>query len=327
MPDYPKISIVTPSFNQGEFIEETILSVITQNYPNLEYIIIDGGSTDGSVDIIKKYEKYLSYWVSEPDKGHGDALNKGFVRTTGDIMAWVNSDDKYFPWTLETVAQVFTQHEDINWIVGLYSNFDRKGSITSVRAEYRNIYSYIFRDLHIQQESVFWRRAMWTKTGGYIDASKPLMIDTELWCRFFLQDELWHLDRVLGGYRMTGLNRAHVFKKEVEADVNKSLTYLVEHLPEEKKRLLENIKRYSIDLRYYYKKIDEISGSLNKNLLLQATPHFLYQQAHNFFFRKSMEKQNLATPIQPTHDSLVIRRLLSENDKWVKQDMAYQFPY
>ncbi len=94
--NYPKISIVTPSFNHAQFLEETILSVITQNYPNLEYVIIDGGSTDGSVDIIKKYEKHLTYWVSEPDNGHGDALNKGFAKSTGEIMAWINSDDKYY---------------------------------------------------------------------------------------------------------------------------------------------------------------------------------------------------------------------------------------
>src|SRR5215204_5758135 len=111
--DLPKISIVTPSYNQAEFIEETILSVINQNYPNLEYIVIDGGSTDGSVEIIKKYEQYFSYWVSEPDKGHADALNKGFAKATGEVMAWINSDDKYFPWTFATVAEVYSQFPEV----------------------------------------------------------------------------------------------------------------------------------------------------------------------------------------------------------------------
>ena len=90
---YPKISIVTPSFNQGKYIEQTIQSVLTQNYPNLEYIIIDGGSTDKTVDIIKKYEQQLSYWVTEPDKGQTDAINKGFAKCTGEIFNWINSDD------------------------------------------------------------------------------------------------------------------------------------------------------------------------------------------------------------------------------------------
>ena len=96
MKNLPKISIVTPSFNQAQFIEETILSVLNQNYPNLEYIIIDGGSTDGSVDIIKKYADKIAYWVSEKDSGMYDAINKGFGKSTGEILAWINSDDIFF---------------------------------------------------------------------------------------------------------------------------------------------------------------------------------------------------------------------------------------
>src|SRR5687768_13083798 len=103
----PKISIITPSYNQGRFIEETILSVINQNYPNLEYIIIDGGSTDNTVEIIRKYEQHLAYWVSEKDGGQSEAINKGFKKATGDIVCWINSDDFFMPGALSKVADCF----------------------------------------------------------------------------------------------------------------------------------------------------------------------------------------------------------------------------
>src|SRR5690242_3069828 len=106
----PKISIVTPSFNQGKFIEATILSVLDQNYPNLEYIVIDGGSTDETVDIIRRYEGRITYWESEGDRGQVHAINKGIERSTGDIFGFINSDDLYLPGTFATVAQYFQDH-------------------------------------------------------------------------------------------------------------------------------------------------------------------------------------------------------------------------
>jgi glycosyltransferase involved in cell wall biosynthesis len=114
----PKISIVTPSYNQSPYLEKTIQSVINQNYPNLEYIIMDGGSTDGSVDIIKKYEKFITHWESRPDKGHTDAIYRGFEKSTGDIIAWINSDDYYLDGAFTLIEEFFVQHPEIQWVIG-----------------------------------------------------------------------------------------------------------------------------------------------------------------------------------------------------------------
>lgn len=131
MPDgkWPRISIVTPSYNQGRFIEETIRSVLLQGYPNLEYIIIDGGSTDGSVDIIRKYHDELAYWVSEPDRGQAHAINKGFLRATGDIFGWVNSDDYYYPGVFQVIARALVEHPKVELVHGYEHHVDKNGRV------------------------------------------------------------------------------------------------------------------------------------------------------------------------------------------------------
>jgi glycosyltransferase involved in cell wall biosynthesis len=205
----PTISIVTPSFNQAPFLEETIRSIVDQDYPGLEYVVIDGGSTDSSAEIIERYSPKLKYWVSETDRGHGHALNKGFAQTTGEIMAWLNSDDKYLPWTLEVVAEIFTVFPDVNWIVGTHAWWDAKGRLTHARPVYRNIYDYLMGNFRwIQQESVFWRRNLWERAGATINEDYTFMVDGELWCRFFQHDRLVALETVLGGYRQHKTNRA-----------------------------------------------------------------------------------------------------------------------
>lgn len=123
---WPRITVVTPSFNQGEYIEETIRSVLDQGYPNLEYMIFDGGSTDGTLDVIRKYESHLAYWESRPDRGQAHAINKGFERATGDVIAWINSDDYYLPGALEKVAKAHLRNPDA-LIVGHVEEFDDFG--------------------------------------------------------------------------------------------------------------------------------------------------------------------------------------------------------
>src|SRR5882757_8097497 len=167
---FPKISVVTPSFNQGNFLEETILSVLDQQYPNLEYIIIDGGSTDNSVEIIKKYEKQLAYWVSESDDGMYYALQKGMSKTTGDIMTWINSDDLLSPKSLFWVADLFERYLRIEWIGGSVCLLDEESNIVyTMGQKHRNRFSYYLKDYrYVQQEGTFWRRQLWEKTGSHI---------------------------------------------------------------------------------------------------------------------------------------------------------------
>lgn len=170
MPALPKISIVTPSFNQVQFLEKTILSIIHQTYPNLEYIIIDGGSTDGSIDIIKKYEKHLSYWVSEKDKGQSNAINKGFSMCTGDILNWICSDDRLVPNALYSLVEAVSAEPDAGAWVGCCNIVDAADKLieTNVpRGLARNkIASWGFEG-HFFQPACFFSRKVWEKFGPF----------------------------------------------------------------------------------------------------------------------------------------------------------------
>lgn len=225
MNSYPKISIVTPSFNQKIFLEQTIKSVLCQGYPNLEYVIIDGGSNDGSVEVIRNNEKHLTYWVSEKDEGHGHALNKGFSHTTGEIMGWINSDDMYTPWAFEVVSEIFSSFPHVMWIVGFNSWWNRNGAMTAASRVPKNIFDFLLGKYQwIQQESVFWRRELWERAGGYINQDYKFMVDGELWTRFFLSEPLYTVDCILGGYRSYSDNRASHHRLECLGEMDKAIS-------------------------------------------------------------------------------------------------------
>ncbi|MBC8488104.1 MAG: glycosyltransferase [Bacteroidetes bacterium] len=204
---FPKISIVTPSLNQALFLEETILSVLDQDYPNLEYIIIDGVSTDGSVDIIRKYADRLTYWVSEPDRGMYDAISKGFAISSGEILAWINSDDIYFDNAFHTVVDIFTQIPEVDWITGRCGYIDSSGNFTDKarkklykrellkRGFYKSPYSYV-----VNQNAVFWRRSLWEKVHG-CDKNLKAAGDFVLWTKFAEFSELYFVDHVFSAFR------------------------------------------------------------------------------------------------------------------------------
>lgn len=201
--DYPKISIVTPVFNQVKYLEETIQSILSQGYPNLEYIIIDGGSTDGTVDIIKKYESQLSYWVSEPDNGMYDALQKGFDHSSGEIMGWLNADDLFFDGCFFHIANIFSNHNKINWLTGCSVGIDENGIITHCHPCRKfNKYQFLSGDyMWIAQESTLWKRPLWEKAGSRIATELQAAGDFELWLRFIQLDTLYYVSNCIGKFR------------------------------------------------------------------------------------------------------------------------------
>lgn len=203
--DYPRISIITPNYNMGNFLEETIKSVVSQEYPNLEYIIVDGGSSDNSIDIIKKYESQLTFWVSEPDRGLYDALSKGFARSTGEIMGWLNSDDILHTRSLFTIAEIFSEFNNVNWLQGYPTVIDEMGRVVYHRAPRHSKFAFYLHDyrdgIFIQQESTFWTRKLWKNAGGYVSTDYKYAGDFELWMRFYRKEKLYTTTVFLGAFR------------------------------------------------------------------------------------------------------------------------------
>lgn len=219
---YPKISVVTPSYNQAEFLERTILSVLNQNYPNLEYIIIDGGSTDRSVEIIKRYEKYLAYWVSESDKGQSDAINKGFMKATGEIFAYLNSDDIYLPQTLCAISNLFRVYNHCDIIYGHAYLIDKDDNRTriSVALPFK-LKEHLFGNFSVPQMSSFWKKEVFEKVGGFNINNKTCM-DGEFYARAaYLGFKFKNIDQILACFRIypssitgSGQHRGRIYKED-----------------------------------------------------------------------------------------------------------------
>jgi glycosyltransferase involved in cell wall biosynthesis len=212
--DFISFSIITPTYNSERFFEACIRSLVEQNYPALEYIVIDGGSADGTLDIIQRYKDRIAYWVSEPDNGMYAGIQKGFEHSHGEIMAWLNSDDMYLPWTLRVVNDIFSALPNIDWITSLRPLlWNAQGLATECMALPGFSKDGFCRGEHmpgskgfmieaIQQESTFWRRSLWERAGGSLDTSLQLAGDFELWARFYQHSELVGVRTPLGGFRV-----------------------------------------------------------------------------------------------------------------------------
>lgn len=201
--ELPKISIITPSYNQADYIEKTIKSVLNQEYPNLEYFIQDGNSDDSTIEILERYSDRLLKWESRSDSGQSQALNYGFTKTTGEIMAWLNSDDLLLPGALDYVADFFIRHSEIDVVYGnriLIDENDQQIGRWIMPSHSGEVMSW--QD-YIPQETLFWRRNVWDKVGGHIDESFRFAMDWDLLIRFRDAGARFaRLPRYLGAFRI-----------------------------------------------------------------------------------------------------------------------------
>ena len=205
MPEYPLVSIVTPTYNQARFLEDTIQSVLTQDYPNLEYLISDGGSTDNSVTIIQKYAPHLAWWVSEPDNGQTEAINKGFAHTKGAILAWLNSDDTYNPGAVAEAVQYLQEHPQVGMVYGDANFIDEQGRVIGKYNARQTNYTRLMRGaVYIPQQAAFFRADLWRKVGP-LDPSFYFAMDYDLWVRLAKHAPLhYQPGHIWANFRMHG---------------------------------------------------------------------------------------------------------------------------
>jgi len=206
--DFPLVSIVTPTYNSEEYLEQNIESIINQTYGNIEHIIIDGGSTDGTIEIIEEFDKdYDIKWISEPDDGMYDAIEKGFDIASGTIYAWLNSDDMYLPWAVEIAVEHLT-NDGVEWITGHPAHWNEDGIlyyVNPLRPHFRR--KWIKRGWYhggglgwMQQESMFWTAELWDKKGGFPEDA-GLAGDYYLWMKFAERSDIKQVGTVISGFR------------------------------------------------------------------------------------------------------------------------------
>lgn len=224
------VSIVIPSFNQVSYLETTLLSVLGQDYPRVETIVMDGGSTDGSADVIRSYEKRLAYWVSEKDAGQADAINKGMARARGEIVAWLNSDDYYLPGAVRAALRAFERNPDALLVYGNMLAVDERGqTINALRYRQLTLEDLLSFQI-IGQPAVFMRRAAFERAGG-LDRSYHFLLDHHLWIRIAAQGRILHVPQTWAAarYHAEAKNRARASEfgseafrilNEVERDAN-----------------------------------------------------------------------------------------------------------
>jgi glycosyltransferase involved in cell wall biosynthesis len=200
----PLVSIVTPSYNQSRFLERTIRSVLGQNYSNLEYIVMDGGSDDGSSEIIRRYADRITYWESQKDKGQTDAINKGFSHASGDIFAWINSDDIYEPGAIQKAVNYLQNHPDVGMVYGDCNFIDAEDQVIGrFNAKQTNYERLKTGFVHIPQQSAFWRAELWRQVAP-LDDSIYFAMDYDLWLRLSKISKIVYYPETWASFRLHG---------------------------------------------------------------------------------------------------------------------------
>ncbi len=235
MNQYPRISIVLQCFNRKEYIESTILSVVSQNYPNIECIVIDDGSTDGSWEIIQKYKDQLAFIEQRHsnDKTPVPALNYGFSKSTGEILTSLNDKNLLMPGSLMMMAKIFSENKDIDWVTGIGLIANSEGMLVNVLPIRKDIFEHlIWVPWNIQHESTFWRRSLWEKVGGSFSEEYPWGFDADLWSRFFATGaKLYFLNTIVGAYRKLATAHGVRNRSEYQKYSHNAHSYLRKHVP------------------------------------------------------------------------------------------------
>jgi glycosyltransferase involved in cell wall biosynthesis len=191
---------VTPSYNQANFLEQSMRSVLTQDYPNLEYLVVDGGSTDGSPQIIKKFENQLAWWVSEKDQGQADAVNKGFAHAQGKYCGWLNSDDVYLAGALQQAVDLLEAHPKVGFVFGDVKSIDENNNVTNIMRYAHWQLEDLMRFNIIGQPGVFFRRDLFDKVGG-LDLNYHFLLDHQLWLRFAVEAGMLYSEKIWAAAR------------------------------------------------------------------------------------------------------------------------------
>ncbi len=290
---YPKISIVTPSFNQGAFIEQTILSVLNQNYPNLEYIIMDGGSTDNTIEIIKKYDSKISFWSSEKDHGQTDAINKGFQKTTGDIFNWLNSDDYLEPLILFKIAEIFQKKPFLEVLCGREWLFEDKIPENRILSEGSILFEKVSDTLRIgiiDQPCTYFKKSAIEKYFPLNDSLKYVM-DKELWWKYLLengQDKILKSNLIISNFRLHSLSKS-ILEGQSKFELEEKLL---------KKSLFKYIKFEKVIIDYLNVKGDlEINWYLDNDIVKPLKKSYLIQFINESYVEKNEMKMEQLSKI------------------------------